>query len=102
MAVVFAHKRIEPLKLLRYQAVDEGGGIAPFQQELLHGPGDIRLGAAVGRAARERQETAGRQEQYTYHFPRDGRPPLGANLQVCVPRSLTIINSDGAAVNCTP
>lgn len=27
--------------------------------------------------------------------------PLGANCR-CVPRSLTIINGDGAAVNCTP
>ena len=101
MAAVFAHKRTETLKLLRYQAVDEGGGIAPFQQELLHGPGDIRLGAAVGRAARERQETAGRQYQNTCPFPRDGRP-LSANLQVRSPHLLTIINSDGAAVNCPP
>lgn len=101
MAAVFEHERTETLKLLRYQAVDEGGGIAPFQQELFRGLGDIRLGAAVGRAARERQEAAGRQYQNTCPFPRDGRPPR-RKLQVCVPRSLTIINSDGAAVNCTP
>lgn len=101
MAAVFEHERTETLKLLRYQAVDEGGGIAPFRQELLHGLGDIRRGAAVGRAARERQETAGRQYQNTCPFPRDGRPP-SAQIFRCVPRSLTIINSDEAAVNCPP
>ena len=83
MAAVFEHERTETLKLLRYQAVDEGGGIAPFQQELLHGLWYIRLGAAVGRAARERQEAAGRQEQYTYHFPRDGRSPRRKFEGVC-------------------